>query len=153
MLPSLSNRAIFFLEYFYLKNHWKSPYLHPHFYDERAFHHWFSSCFRDYVLHRRSSNFTDELKDFHFFKATFNFQHYVHKTYLHKRFTLVYIWIIKNNIYIYIYIYIYTIHIYIYNIYIYIYIHIYIEKFIEELDFVELRLYILHEDWLIACDN
>ena len=133
MLSSLSNQAIFFLEYFYLKNYQKNTYLHSHFHDEREFHHCFSSSLHDYVLRRHSS------KTFLYWRKilislkrhTFNFKHYVHKTYLHKRFILFYIQITRNN-----------------N-------KKYFEKFIEELDFVELatqvkhlRLNILHDDRL-----
>ena len=132
MLSSLSNQAIFFLEYFYLKNYQKNTYLHSHFHDEREFHHCFSSSFHDYVLCRHSS------KTFLYWRKilislkrhTFNFKHYVHKTYLHKRFILVYIQIKKKQ-------------------------KKYFKKFIEELEFVELhiqvknlRLYILHDERL-----
>ena len=51
----LSNRAFFFSEYFYLKNHPKNTYLHSHFHDVREFHHCFSSCFHDYFLRLHSS--------------------------------------------------------------------------------------------------
>ena len=54
MLSSLSNRVIFYLEYFYLKNHPKNTHLHSHFHEEREFHHWFS-CFYHYLLRRHSS--------------------------------------------------------------------------------------------------
>ena len=59
--------------------------------------------------------FTDETWKFliSLKRHTFNFKHYVHKTYLRKRFILVYIRITKNK-------------------------KKYFEKFIEELDFVEL---------------
>ena len=45
MLSSLSNQAIFFLQYFYLKDHPKNMYLHSNFHEDREFHHCFSSCF------------------------------------------------------------------------------------------------------------
>ena len=74
MLSSLSNWAIFFSEYFYLKNHQKkNTYLHSHFYDEKEFHHCFSSCFHDYILRCDFSKtflYWQNLKDFDFFKAT-----------------------------------------------------------------------------------
>ena len=61
---------------------------------------------------------------------TFSYKRYVHKTYLHERFILVHIRITKNE-------------------------KKYFEKFIEELDFVELstqvkhlRVCVLHDDYL-----
>ena len=55
MLSSLSNRDIFFSDYFYSKDHPKNTYLHFYFHDEREFHHFSSSCFHDYFLHRHYS--------------------------------------------------------------------------------------------------
>ena len=73
MLSSLSNRAMFYWECFYLKNHPKNTYLHSHFHEEREFHHCFSSCFHHYFLCFLSSKtlfFLAKHKDFDFFKAT-----------------------------------------------------------------------------------
>ena len=135
MLSSSSNQAIFFSETFYLKNHPTNTYLHSHFYTERIFHHCWSSCFHDYVLHRHSLKaflYWQNLKVLISLKRhSFKVKHYIHKTYLRKMFILVYIPITKlqcskKN---------------------------YFDKFIEELDFAELsiqakhlRVCILHND-------
>ena len=146
MLFSLSNRAILFLEYFYLKNRPKKHVPSS----SLPWKEWIPSllftCFLDYFLHRHSSKnflYRRNLKILVSLKQHgFNIKHYMHKTYLHKIFILVYIQIKnfcaqkktkqnKNKQ------------------------TSYFEKFIEELDFVEistqakhLRVCILHDDWL-----
>ena len=130
MLSSLTNRAIFFLEYFYLMNHRKRKHV-PSFSFPRlegipsllfmfSWLRFTMSLFKNFSLKLLIS-----LK-----RHTFNFKHYVHKTCLHKRFILVQIKITKNK-------------------------KKYFEKFIKELDFVELstqikhlRVCVLHGDWL-----
>ena len=99
ILSSLSNRAVFFSEYFDLKNYQKK--------ERRTFiltsmmrgnsifalHHVFTITFTASL----SKNFSllTKLKDFDFFKATFSINHYIHKTYLHKKF--IYIRITKTK--------------------------------------------------------
>ena len=114
-------------------------YLHTHFHDEREFHHCFSSCFHNYFLRCHSS------KTFLYWRNrkilislkrhTSSIKCYLFKNYLHKKFILTYIWItklMKKN---------------------------YFEKFLWEIDFVELhtqtkhlRVWILLDDLMIAYD-
>ena len=136
MLSSLSNCAIIFSEYFYLKNHPKKyvPSFHSHFRDKREFHHCFSLCLHHYFFCRDSS------KTFLYWRnvfqkilislkwRTFNIKHYLHKNYLHKRFILAYIRIWRKKT---------------------------VSRIVlKKLDFVELsiqakylRVWILHDDW------
>ena len=102
MLSSLSNRAIFFLEYFILKNHRKKTRTFILTSMMRgnyiiAFHHDFMLTFYDVTLQKLF--FTDEpLKILIFLKQhTFNFKHYLHKTCFHRRFILFYIQITKSK--------------------------------------------------------
>ena len=78
----LRNRAFFFSEYFYLKNHPKNTYLHSHFHDVREFHHCFSSCFHDYFLRLHSSTtfpYSRNLKILISFKRhTFNIKNIIY---------------------------------------------------------------------------
>ena len=99
MLFSLSDRAILFLEYFYLKNCPKKNV--PSF--SLPWIEWIPSllftCFHDYFLHRHSSKnflYRRNLKILVSLKQhSFNIKHYMHKTYFHKIFILVYIQIKK----------------------------------------------------------
>ena len=68
-LSSLSNGAIFFSKYFYLKITQRNMYIHSHFHDKREFHHFLTpSLFKNFSL-------LTKLDDFDFFKVT-HFQHY-----------------------------------------------------------------------------
>ena len=55
VLSSLSNRAIFYSEYFYLTNHQKNTYLHSRFHEKREFHQCFLSCFHHFIWRSHSS--------------------------------------------------------------------------------------------------
>ena len=102
ILSSLSNRAVFFSEYFNLKNYQKKKTRTFILISMMrgntiiAFHHVFMIAFTASL----SKNFSllTKLKDFDFFKATFSINHYIHKTYLHKKF--IYIRITKTKKYI-----------------------------------------------------
>ena len=90
MLSSISNRAIFFSEYFYLKNHQKKTRTFILTSMMRgnsiiAFHLVFIITFYAVNLQKLFLLILISLK-----RHTFNIKHYTHKIYLHKRFILVY---------------------------------------------------------------
>ena len=103
ILSSFSNRAVFFSEYFNLKNYQKKKTRTFILISMMrgntiiAFHHVFMITFTASL----SKNFSllTKLKDFDFFKATFSINHYIHKTYLHKKFIYIRITKTKKDIF------------------------------------------------------
>ena len=114
--------SFFLITFLFKESPKNNTNLHCHFHDEREFHHCFSLCFHHYFLRRYSSKSFFYLRNLKILislkRHTFSIKYYSHKRYLLIRFILAYIRITKllkkktkKN---------------------------YFQKFIEELDFVEL---------------